>query len=246
MQIIYTKPELNLTCQVPFIQKTFKTTKAVFLTVNWNVIRHKESIMAELVSIRSSDRKGENIELEDKIATQVAIENPAYSNDNESVESTPATNGDTKSSANNTTSLHGTTISFYNIKYTVDTKVKRKKIEKEIVKGISGIFPPGMNAILGPTGCGKTTTLDMLADRKDMSHVTGDIMVNGAKKPSNFKRMTGYVVQHDVVMGLLTVRENIYFSASLRLPSSMSSEEKAQKVDKLIDELGLAKVADSK
>jgi ATP-binding cassette subfamily G (WHITE) protein 2 len=47
-------------------------------------------------------------------------------------------------------------------------------------------------------------------------------------------------------MGLLTVRENIYFSASLRLPSSMSSEEKAQKVDKLIDELGLAKVADSK
>ncbi len=35
----------------------------------------------------------------------------------------------------------------------------------------------------------------MLADRKDMSHVTGDIMVNGAKKPSNFKRMTGYVVQ---------------------------------------------------
>ena len=38
-------------------------------------------------------------------------------------------------------------------------------------------------------------TLDILADRKDMSCVTGDIMVNGAKKPSNFKRMTGYVVQ---------------------------------------------------
>jgi hypothetical protein len=93
--------------------------------------------MAELVSIRSSVHgKGENIELEDKIATQVAIENPAYSNDNEPAESTPATNGDTKSSANNTSSLHGTTISFYNIKYTVDTKVKRKKIEKEIVKGI--------------------------------------------------------------------------------------------------------------
>lgn len=47
-------------------------------------------------------------------------------------------------------------------------------------------------------------------------------------------------------MGLLTVRENIYFSATLRLPSSMSSEEKGQKVDKLIDELGLSKVANSK
>ncbi len=47
-------------------------------------------------------------------------------------------------------------------------------------------------------------------------------------------------------MALLTVRENIYFSASLRLPSSMSNEEKAGKVDKLINELGLSKVADSK
>ena len=47
-------------------------------------------------------------------------------------------------------------------------------------------------------------------------------------------------------MGLLTVRENIYFSAALRLPSSMSSKEKQDKVDKLIDELGLTKVANSK
>lgn len=38
-------------------------------------------------------------------------------------------------------------------------------------------------------------TLDMLADRKDTTLMTGDIMVNGAKKPSNFRRMTGYVVQ---------------------------------------------------
>ncbi|XP_046841579.1 broad substrate specificity ATP-binding cassette transporter ABCG2-like isoform X2 [Xenia sp. Carnegie-2017] len=142
--------------------------------------------------------------------------------------------------------VRGTTISFHDLKYTVELKVKREKIKKEIVKGISGIFFPGMNAILGPTGCGKTTTLDMLADRKDTTLVTGDIMVNGAKKPSNFRRMTGYVVQHDVLMPLLTVRENIYFSASLRLPSTMTSDEKAHEVDKLVEELGLSKVANSK
>ncbi|XP_028396482.1 ATP-binding cassette sub-family G member 2-like isoform X2 [Dendronephthya gigantea] len=201
--------------------------------------------MAELVSVRT--KEGENSK--DKMTTvQIAIENPAFANDTEDsdVQSKCATNGPAKTDTIPAATLQGTTISFHNVKYTVEVKVKRKKVQKEIVKGISGIFTPGMNAILGPTGCGKTTTLDMLADRKDMSQVTGDIMVNGTKKPSNFKRMTGYVVQHDVVMGLLTVRENIYFSASLRLPSSMTSEEKAQKVDKLIDELGLSKVADSK
>lgn len=47
-------------------------------------------------------------------------------------------------------------------------------------------------------------------------------------------------------MGTLTVRENFTFSAALRLPSSISHREKKQKVDRLIKELGLGRVADSK
>lgn len=53
-------------------------------------------------------------------------------------------------------------------------------------------------------------------------------------------------VQDDVVMGTLTVRENFAFSAALRLPTSVTQEEKEQKVDKLIQELGLGRVADSR
>ncbi|XP_037538184.1 broad substrate specificity ATP-binding cassette transporter ABCG2 [Nematolebias whitei] len=54
------------------------------------------------------------------------------------------------------------------------------------------------------------------------------------------------MVSDDVVMGTLTVRENLTFSAALRLPSTITQQEKDQKVTKLIQELGLGRVADSK
>ncbi len=53
-------------------------------------------------------------------------------------------------------------------------------------------------------------------------------------------------VQDDVVMGTLTVRENLRFSAALRLPKSIRQREKDEKIEKLIQELGLSKVADSR
>lgn len=47
-------------------------------------------------------------------------------------------------------------------------------------------------------------------------------------------------------MGTLTVRENLRFSAALRLPSSVPQSEKEARVNHLIKELGLTKVANSK
>lgn len=47
-------------------------------------------------------------------------------------------------------------------------------------------------------------------------------------------------------MGTLTVRENLEFSAALRLPLSMSEKEKQERVEQIIRELDLSKVADSK
>ena len=53
-------------------------------------------------------------------------------------------------------------------------------------------------------------------------------------------------LQDDIVMGTLTVRENFLFSASLRLPSSLSSKERNEKVDTVIEELGLSHCTDTK
>lgn len=47
-------------------------------------------------------------------------------------------------------------------------------------------------------------------------------------------------------MGTLTVRENLRFSAALRLPRSVPQKEKEARVNDLITELGLTKVADAK
>ena len=55
------------------------------------------------------------------------------------------------------------------------------------------------------------------------------------------------ISQDDLLMGTLTVRENIAFSAALRLPhSALSRKQRAVKVETVINELGLSDIADSK
>ncbi|XP_038629693.1 broad substrate specificity ATP-binding cassette transporter ABCG2-like isoform X1 [Scyliorhinus canicula] len=112
--------------------------------------------------------------------------------------------------------------------------------------GMNGVLNPGLNAILGPTGSGKSSFLDILAARKDHRGLSGEVLIDGIPQPSNFKCISGYVVQDDIIMGTLTVRENLLFSAALRLPSSIRFREKEERVDQIISQLGLTKVSDSK
>ncbi|XP_051515164.1 broad substrate specificity ATP-binding cassette transporter ABCG2-like isoform X2 [Myxocyprinus asiaticus] len=147
-------------------------------------------------------------------------------------------------------SRKGATVSFHKIHYSVKMKsgfiCKRKITRKDILIDLNGLMKPGLNAILGATGSGKSSFLDVLAARKDPAGLSGEVLIDGAPQPPNFKCLSGYVVQDDVVMGTLTVRENLRFSAALRLPKSISQREKDEKVEKLIQELGLSKVADSR
>ncbi|KAJ4918835.1 hypothetical protein JOQ06_021795, partial [Pogonophryne albipinna] len=137
----------------------------------------------------------------------------------------------------------GATVSFHNIDYKVtvggNCLCRKKGTIKEILIDLNGLMKPGLNAIMGATGSGKSSFLDVLAARKDPAGLSGEVLIDGAHQPPNFKCLSGYVVQDDVVMGTLTVRENLTFSAALRLPASVSQEEKKQKVEKLIQELGL-------
>ena len=57
-------------------------------------------------------------------------------------------------------------------------------------------------------------------------------------------KLKAYVTQEDVLLGTLTVKETISYSAHLRLPTSMSKEEVNSIIDGTIIEMGLQDCAD--
>ncbi|KAI8778899.1 ATP-binding cassette sub-family G member 2-like isoform X2 [Biomphalaria glabrata] len=141
----------------------------------------------------------------------------------------------------------GSVLSAHDINYTVqEAKSCCRTKDKQILFNVTGIFKQGMTAILGPTGSGKSSFLDVLAGRKDPAGVSGQLLLDGKPVPKNFKCMVGYVVQDDVVMGTLSVRENFAFSAALRLPSSIKASERKERINNVIKELGLERCADTK
>ncbi|CAH8524416.1 unnamed protein product [Schistosoma turkestanicum] len=140
-----------------------------------------------------------------------------------------------------------TTLSFHHVSYDVKTKTFPWSSPScfKVLSDISGFMPPGMNAIIGPTGSGKSTLLDVLAGRKNPSQLTGYVLLNGQFLPNSVRRrLCGYVVQENIAVDTLTIRENITFSATLRLPRCTSARERDKKVSSVIEELGLTSVAD--
>ncbi|KDP22115.1 hypothetical protein JCGZ_25946 [Jatropha curcas] len=115
---------------------------------------------------------------------------------------------------------------------------------KRLLQGLSGFAEPGkIMAIMGPSGSGKSTLLDSLAGRLSRNVImTGNVLFNGKKKRSNAG--VAYVTQEDVLLGTLTVRETITYSANLRFPTSMTKEEIADVVESTIMEMGLQDCAD--
>uniref|UniRef100_A0A8C1LMT1 ABC transporter domain-containing protein n=1 Tax=Cyprinus carpio TaxID=7962 RepID=A0A8C1LMT1_CYPCA len=101
---------------------------------------------------------------------------------------------------------------------------------------------------MGPTGSGKTSLLDVIAGRKDPRGLkSGQVLVDNTIVTSDLRLCSAYVVQNDILMGTLTVRENLAFSANLRLSrKEYSSADKQMRVDSVIQELGLNDCADTK
>lgn len=113
--------------------------------------------------------------------------------------------------------------------------------EKQLLEDVSGFVTPGkLVALMGSSGAGKTTLMDVLAQRKDYGRLTGSIMVNGEPQGVSFQRTTGYCEQNDVHEATATVREALLFSARLRQKHEIPDEEKVAYVEKIMDLLELA------
>ncbi|XP_050265204.1 ABC transporter G family member 14 [Quercus robur] len=147
--------------------------------------------------------------------------------------------------------LYPITLKFEEVVYKVNLDRKEScwgswtSREKTILNGITGIVSPGeILAMLGPSGSGKTTLLTALGGRLN-GKLSGKITYNGQPFSGTIKRRTGFVAQDDVLYPHLTVTETLFFTALLRLPNSLTQEEKAQHVENVITELGLTRCRNS-
>lgn len=98
----------------------------------------------------------------------------------------------------------------------------------ELLKDVTGAFRPGiLTALMGMSGAGKTTLMDVLAGRKNVGHIQGDIRISGyPKNQATFTRVLGYCEQSDIHSPQITVNESLIYSAFLRLPMNVNNEEK--------------------
>ncbi|KAF8555113.1 pleiotropic drug resistance ABC transporter [Imleria badia] len=111
---------------------------------------------------------------------------------------------------------------------------------KRLLHDVCGYVKPGtLTALMGASGAGKTTCLDVLAQRKNIGVVTGDILVDGRSIGADFARGTAYAEQMDVHEGTATVREALRFSAYLRQPAEVPIKEKDRYVEEIIELLEL-------
>lgn len=123
-----------------------------------------------------------------------------------------------------------------NLTYTVNTPTG----ERVLLDDVQGWIKPGMlGALMGSSGAGKTTLMDVLAQRKTEGTIRGSILVDGRSLPISFQRSAGYCEQLDVHEPYATVREALEFSALLRQPMTTPREEKLRYVDTVIDLLEL-------
>lgn len=140
-------------------------------------------------------------------------------------------------------SVQPVTLAFENLTYTVPIK---NEADKTLLAGISGYARPGtMTALMGSSGAGKTTLMDVLAGRKTGGTIGGKITVNGRPKDDEeFRHIVGYVEQQDLHEPYQTVREALRFSAQLRLREPLEPAALELYVANTLEILELSHVAD--
>ena len=100
----------------------------------------------------------------------------------------------------------------------------------QLLKDVSGAFRPGiLTALVGVSGAGKTTLMDVLAGRKTGGCTEGSICISGyPKNQASFARVSGYCEQNDIHSPSVTVYESLLYSAWLRLSSDV--DQRTRKV----------------
>ncbi|CAK4229534.1 unnamed protein product, partial [Aphanomyces euteiches] len=136
-------------------------------------------------------------------------------------------------------------LAFKDLHYFVPNPTKGEP-ELELLKGISGYALPGtVTALMGSSGAGKTTLMDVIAGRKTGGKIVGDILLNGYKATDlAIRRCTGYCEQMDIHCESATFREALIFSSMLRQSSDIPTATKLAHAEECIRVLEMQNIAD--
>ncbi|XP_061350153.1 pleiotropic drug resistance protein 2-like isoform X1 [Gastrolobium bilobum] len=133
-------------------------------------------------------------------------------------------------------------LAFENVNYYIDMTNEMKKEgiadnRLQLLRDISGAFRPGiLTALVGVSGAGKTTMMDVLAGRKTDGYIEGSISISGyPKNQATFARISGYCEQNDIHSPNLTVYESLLFSAYLRLTNEVDKETRKMFIEEVIE-----------
>ncbi|XP_015785598.1 protein white isoform X2 [Tetranychus urticae] len=196
-----------------------------------------------MISTDNPDNNGLNDPLINPVSTSVRIESTSYGINNNDI------------SPSNDAHFKPTTLSWNNLNvYSKGSNglvscFGKKKESVHIIKNITGHVKPGnLLAILGASGAGKTTLLNVLTGQNLNSlTIEGKVLLNN--EPTTIQKLascSAYVQQDDLFFGVLTVREHLQFQLELRTSVPLTPEQRRAKINKLLETLGLMKVAESR
>ncbi|KAK9280492.1 hypothetical protein L1049_014184 [Liquidambar formosana] len=143
-------------------------------------------------------------------------------------------------------------LAFNHVNYYVDmpAEMKTQGIEDsrlQLLRDVSGAFRPGiLTALVGVSGAGKTTLMDVLAGRKTGGYIEGSISISGyPKNQATFARVSGYCEQNDIHSPYVTVYESLLYSAWLRLAKDVNTEKRKMFVEEVMDLVELNPLRDA-
>ncbi|KAJ0972688.1 hypothetical protein J5N97_020647 [Dioscorea zingiberensis] len=143
-------------------------------------------------------------------------------------------------------------LTFNHVNYYVDmpSEMKIQGIEEtrlQLLHDVSGAFRPGvLAALVGVSGAGKTTLMDVLAGRKTGGYTEGSVNISGyPKKQATFARVCGYCEQNDIHSPHITVYESLAYSAWLRLAPEIDQETRKMFVEEVMDLIELNLLRDA-
>ncbi|XP_012089672.2 pleiotropic drug resistance protein 2 [Jatropha curcas] len=133
-------------------------------------------------------------------------------------------------------------LAFDHVNYYVDMppEMRSQGVEEDrlqLLRDVSGAFRPGiLTALVGVSGAGKTTLMDVLAGRKTGGYIEGSISISGyPKKQETFARISGYCEQNDIHSPHVTVYESLLYSAWLRLAKEIKTVTRKMFVEEVME-----------